>query len=253
MTVRTPHLIPLALALAATTASAAQDSAQEADPPTARTLETDLQPASPLNQTALDPAVLNRAALSTERATATPEEPRVMPINWDNALADMRRQTVISQQELSSAQSLAQLPRPDNAQLVDVTGTRLPVLVPNMATLGIDETPRIALFPHENFYTLSITGSNFLIEVFGTRMAHAEVPDARVARQLGQRDNKGYRIVRTEYGQELTFNRYGAAYSITIECDDPRFDPRCTSDSYARQVANGLLVAAGTPAGQGER
>ena len=62
---------------------------------------------------------------------------------------------------------------------------------------------------------------------------------------------RGY--ARTEYGQELTFNRYGAAYSVTIECDDPRYDPRCNNDIYARQVANGMIVAAGSPDGQGER
>lgn len=120
------------------------------------------------------------------------------------------------------------------------------MLIPASGALGLEE-PRVLLFPFADFYNLSITGPDIVIEVFGTRLAHAVAPDPATARRLRAGGPGGFRITRTRYGQEVTFNRYGAAYSLTIECDAPESDPRCTGEAYARQLADSLLIAAGRP------
>jgi len=55
------------------------------------------------------------------------------------------------------------------------------------------------------------------------------------------------RVSATEFGQVASFNRYGAAYSVTLECDDPQTDPRCADDVLVRRLARSLVIAAGSP------
>lgn len=200
----------------------------------------------------LQAAPLDTATLALRQAIApdpAPDAPRVMPVNWVAAREDARTQSQFDNRAVAVRQ-VPRFPQPTNDGAQAVTQTRLPVLIPASTALGLDD-PAVQLFPQENFYTLSITGADIVIEVFGTRLAHATVPDAAAGRRLRTTDADGYRVTATRYGRELSFNRYGAAYSITVECGAPQSDARCTSDDYVRRLAQSLLIAAGNP-GEGE-
>ncbi|WP_417482757.1 hypothetical protein [Maricaulis sp.] len=223
-------LTPLALALLASSGTQAQTSAP------------------PRNMTFQPVAQLSQASLQRQPTAepASPGSPRTMPIDWDQARADARRQANIGA-EIAATRLAPALPRPSNRQAAQVANTRLPVLVPNMASLSSSPEPTVLLFPQPDFYTLSIMGDGLVIEVFGTRLAHAVAPDALTARQLRATDPDALRISATEYGQVADFNRYGAAYTVTLECDNPQSDPRCADDVLVRRLARSLVIAAGSP------
>lgn len=224
-------LTPLALALFVSGGALAQSSAPPRSPAA--------QPVVPLNQ----------ASLQRQPATqpASPEAPRTVVINWDQAQADARRQGATNNQSVTAARVAPEMPRPSNREAGEVANTRLPVLVPNMGILSASPPPTVLLFPRTDFYTLSISGDGLIIEVFGTRLAHAVAPDALTARQLRATGPDALRVSATEFGQVASFNRYGAAYSVTLECDNPQTDPRCADDVLVRRLARSLVIAAGSP------
>jgi hypothetical protein len=258
-------LTPLAALVLASASSAAQQREPEPDPAP----DTQVPPAmvrmdAQRMQAAREALAQSRfndfartgalSALQAEdRPEAMPGAPRAMPIDWVAAREDGRAQAAQPGEITTAAvRQVPQFPRPANEQAAEVTNTRLPVLIPASAALGFDSEPAVLLFPRENFYNLSITGDDILIEVFGTRLAHAQAPNAQAARNLRAGDGDGYRFSQTEYGREVSFNRYGAAYSITVECDAPETDPRCASDDYARQLVQSLMIAAGSPDAGGQ-
>ena len=190
-------LTPLALALLASSGTQAQTSA----PP--------------------NPAMVQQSQPATR--PASPQAPRTIAVNWDQARADARRQGVANNQAAAAVRVAPEMPRPSNSEA------------------------SVLLFPRTDFYTLSITGDGLVIEVFGTRLAHAVAPDAVTARQLRATGPDELRVSATEYGQVADFNRYGAAYSVTLECDNPQSDPRCADDVLVRRLARSLIIAAGSP------
>ncbi len=199
------------------------------------------------------PAMANLAALQPQPAAepASPQAPRTVAIDWEQARADARRQSAAASQTVTAIRVAPELPRPGNPEAGQVADTRLPVLVPNMGILSATPPPTVLLFPRTDFYTLSISGDGLVIEVFGTRLAHATAPDAVTARQLRATGPDELRVSATEFGQVADFNRYGAAYSVTLECDNPYSDPRCADEELVRRIARSLVIAAGSP-GEGE-
>lgn len=238
MTSRLTFMAPFAAMLLVTAASPAQQQSA-GTPPSGQTVPS-----------RLDPAELRRVALQQPNREPRPDAPVAMTISWGAAGEDVQRQAREYQRTSTfTAAGQGNLPfaRPSNPEAAGVVATRLPVLIPGTAALGVDGDARVLLFPQENFYTLSVTAPGLVIEVFGTRLAHARAPDPLSTRRLNATNGDGYRINETEYGRELSFSRYGAAYSITVECDRPTGDPRCASDAYIRNLANSLIIAAGTP------
>lgn len=77
----------------------------------------------------------------------------------------------------------------------------------------------------------------------GPRIAAARVPDtaARAAAQAQSRGLTNLRTERTEYGVDLSFNRFGAAYSVSFICEGA---PNCT-EADAVAFAAGLVLIGG--------
>lgn len=238
MASRLTLMAPVAAMLLASAASSAQQ------PPTVP------QPAGQPLPSRLDTARLSQLVAQPARQEPRPDAPVAMAINWGQVAEDIQQQARTFQRPSSLAlvnQTALPFVRPGNPEAAAISTTNLPVLIPGTAALGLDGNARVLLFPRPDFYTLSISGPGLTIEVFGTRLAHARAPDPLSTRRLNATDGDGYRVSATEYGRELSFNRYGAAYSITVECDRPEADPRCGNDAYVRNLADSLIIAAGTP------
>lgn len=77
----------------------------------------------------------------------------------------------------------------------------------------------------------------------GPRIAAAQVPDAagRALAQARARGLTGIRTERTEYGVDVTFSRFGAAYNVTFMCEGA---PNCT-EADAIAFAAGLQMIGG--------
>lgn len=77
----------------------------------------------------------------------------------------------------------------------------------------------------------------------GPRIAAAQVPDA-AGRALAQAQARGLtniRTERTEYGVDVTFSRFGAAYNVTFICEGA---PNC-AEADAIAFAAGLVLIGG--------
>ncbi|MAK64004.1 MAG: hypothetical protein CMF75_04550 [Maricaulis sp.] len=240
MTRRIPWLTSVAIALLATAGSGAQSA------PT--------QPARQPIPTQIDPTRLNTTNLQTLQAqpvrTATPADPVAVTVNWDQARVDARVAAANNAQnfrpEVGLARQVRVFPIPRNLDPVSLAETEVPILVPTYAALGFSREPVTLIFPRGDFYTLSITGEGVLVEVFCTRLAHAEPNTAISARRIRGNGPEGYRTEQTEYGREVSFTRYGIAYSITIECDDPEGDSRCSAPQYGRGLMDSLQILPGS-------
>ena len=77
----------------------------------------------------------------------------------------------------------------------------------------------------------------------GPRIAAARVPDAaaRAAATARTRGLTNIRAERTEYGVDVSFNRFGAAYSVSFLCEGA---PDCT-EADAIAFAAGLQLIGG--------
>lgn len=196
--------------------------------------------------TAVDPgfraALLSESAVDAEASGMLEISPQQMPIDWASARADLDAQNGDPLEPVARGVPV----RPDNAGRAEFDAVSLPVLLPDRGAIDSgDWTTR--LFARQGFYTASITSDEVVIEIFGTRQRLSEPPDAGSARRLAEaRDADGFIVTPGEGSWDVAFNRYGAAYSVMVECADPAAE-RCANADYARTVALSLLIAGGQP------
>lgn len=184
-----------------------------------------------------------------QQQTPRPDQPIAIEVDWEAVRADVAQRRSVGR--LTAARAVAPPVLPRNYETSQADDTRVPILTPNTAALGFERQAEVLLFARGDFYTLTIQGEGLIIEVFGTRLAHAQVEDARTARFLRGVGPEGYRTTRTRSGRELTFNRYNVAYSITLECDAPEQDARCVEPEYGEGLMQSLQIMPGTRGWEG--
>lgn len=188
-------------------------------------------------------------------------------IDWDSTAADWRQQMEREQAEaaeetqvLTGAHRMIALPRITNREMRELERPRLPVLLPREDEPVHTRSLRIAggegaedgmlLFPHENFYAATFHWRGVMVKITGTRIEAAREHDPEIGRRfLAMSDDEGYFVTRTDYGIEINFTRYGAAYAVLVACDNPDDDAECRDEQVARRVINRLALSGGTPQG----
>lgn len=208
-----------------------------------------------------------------DHQAATPEdEPeydgrgrRLSRIDWDSAATEWRRQ--IEQEEAeATADSLtithippprARTPRISNREMRELERPRLPVLLPRedepVRTRSLTSTggeDGMLVFPHDSFYAATFHRRGVMVQISGSRIEAAHERDPEIGRRfLAMCDAEGYFVTRTDYGIEINFTRYGAAYSVLVACDNPDDDAECRDEQVARRVISRLALSGGTPLG----
>jgi hypothetical protein len=117
-----------------------------------------------------------------------------------------------------------------------------PVLLPPELMLA----GRTAFYPDQYRYAATIEMQGAQLEVLGTREGFV-LP--RGAPAVGGRVLGATEILRvetSEAGIDLSLTACGAAYSISILCDDPAGDVRCTDENAVRYIAGTLVELGGT-------
>lgn len=151
----------------------------------------------------------------------------------------------------------------DKAGLMRQAGaSAVPVLAP--PDPGLLDAAR--LYPGDRQYTLTLRRPGQIIEIFGSTLAftppegavipapapldpltarrrRAGGPLANALAEGTERGLENIRSERTEYGWDVSFGRFGAAYSVTFVCDDPA-TLEC-SEAAAVQFASGLELIGG--------
>ena len=235
--------------------------------------QTRRDPSGRLNADILREAMAQRAQTGQQTpGTAAPgaqtQEPErdaqgrpVAPIDWNSAAIDMRRDMAQMNQD-TPATFVPTQPRPRvpplrNAPPSELARPRLPVLLPletePTSTRGDEEgggVDGMMFFASDYFYSASFHRRGIMYQITGTRVVHAVENSAAVADQYrAMTDPQGQLVTRNEFGQELSFNRYGAAYTLLIACSTPDENAECRDESTIRAFAGRLVVAGGSPEG----
>lgn len=179
---------------------------------------TQTRPQAPVDPSA--PPVPSVVTLAPDRAGAA-------------ALAQARQDPLATRLQGVLAQS------PARAALPQIQASTVPVLGPsNPALLA---TARY--YPGEDQYTLVVRDSGTIIEIFGTRRAlrsptgaplppamtsparstatRAPAPREAALARAAQAGVSQIRAERTEYGVDVSFSRFGAAYNVSFICEAP--------------------------------
>lgn len=121
--------------------------------------------------------------------------------------------------------------------LAALENTPIPALVPDDPTLLA--VAKATSGPQ--WYAVSMSTSESNVFITGTRL-ETVIPSIQVR---STETTQPRRIARVRGIARLDFHRFGAAYTLEVECAAPQTDPRCTGDDYILSLADGLAVAGG--------
>ncbi len=164
-----------------------------------------------------------------------PPTRQLTPIDW-NELREAVKNQRLQRQKMKNMTIAANAPQPS-----------LPMLLPFEPTLL---AAAIHVFPRPDSYSASMRLGDLTVEVHGERRANIlakEDPLMRLAR--GQKPSMAagrevpVAIDKTEGGYDITFNRFGAAYLVAIECRRPETDERCTKPAFIQKLAERMALA----------
>lgn len=196
---------------------------------------------------AAQPSLFDRFSNLLKPQTAPPPKqadasaPQALPVNW--AVANRYAQAGGAQG--GGNRFTSSFVAKNRAAIDSLT---VPVLLPSDPDLAIG----LRIFPHGDFYTVSSTAHGMSFVMTGHSKAYP-LP-ARTARGLGpgglagRIPADGIVIEGNETGLDADFSRFGAVYSIALDCQAKGADPRCGSDAYVRGVIARMAVV--TPAGR---
>lgn len=125
-------------------------------------------------------------------------------------------------------------------QTPHLNAASLPVLLPQDDQL----LASVALSTGDLWYGADMNADGIHVFVHGSRGAFPI--DLKLSAE--QRENiQNFTIYRSHEIVTLTFQMYGAAYRIDVECDKPTNDARCNQDAFVTQMAETLVLAGGQP------
>jgi hypothetical protein len=162
-------------------------------------------------------------------ATNVPQQALRPTIRILELTPDERKDLVIARQNGVRQRVLSLISRLPKGQvdLDRVNSGKVPVM------LLAQDIRDLRVFPNALHYTATGTQPGLQFELHGTRQTFTG-PVTRLAPgrpRIVTPTINGFANLRTEkseVGTEVSWSRYGAYYHLTISCDDPDHDPRCT-------------------------
>lgn len=185
-----------------------------------------------------------RSASPAIDRTAQPERREV---DWEAVRAQVARERqtkVATLRQVPTELGLKDREKADRA--------RLPVLLPQMPALmgtlkAASEEGRMSLAVRPDFYASSVRIPGATLEILGTRTARVLPPGQT---PQGVRPPKttieDLRIQQGDFGPEVSFERYGCAYRISVICDDPD-DTLCRDEERIAAFARSMSFVGGQP------
>ncbi|MBI1265738.1 MAG: hypothetical protein GC187_13530 [Alphaproteobacteria bacterium] len=187
---------------------------------------------------------------------ARERDPRLADIDWaaarqdhERQLADFRQRTQTTVTRVVTTESYTPFIAP---HLIDrLEPVHMPVLLPQVngaVAIRPGGEPGLMLRTRANFYDASFYQNGLSVAISGTRLINHRInaPELRRRLDIG-RGADGVQVQADESGgYTANFSRYGAAYTVTIECGTAR-DPRCQSEDTIRAIVGRLVIAGGNP------
>lgn len=155
-------------------------------------------------------------------------DPKLLVVDWPFA-TKQGGMTVLSARNEPYPQGLV-----DKADKV-----HLPVYMPSGYVYQIN----IQMVGEGDFYTVTIPLSQATVFMAGDRTYQQNSNDAGSVNE-GINDVS---FIRAEGMVNADFNRHGVNYTLSIECDQPDDDSRCTQTDFLQQVYADLVMIGGQP------
>ena len=86
------------------------------------------------------------------------------------------------------------------------------------------------------WYTASMSGANHSVVFAGTHRVH-DMPGSGKKEEKDDRRPEAHTLTRTHGIVSLSFESFGVAYAIDVECEEPTKDPLCLEDDYVVSLA----------------
>ncbi len=178
-------------------------------------------------------------------------------VNW----TEMRTQLAISaRRDISADQTVtravarppgmraASADRFKSVRAVEVNRAQVPVLAPEgdriAATLKIyaqgdsySATAEVA-----DGVAMRMSGAKRKLLLGDAKAARAKFSAMRREQRTLQSVNAPYLITRSDSATDLSFAKFGAGYVLSLMCDEPDTDARCTGDDFIVGLASNLML-----------
>ncbi len=178
-------------------------------------------------------------------------------INWTEMktqLAISARRDVSAQQTVTRATArppgmrAVAADRFKSVRAVEVNKARTPLLVPEGA--GVAATLKVyaqgdsysATAEVADGLAMRMSGARKKLVLGDAPAARAKVAAMRAERRTLASVDSPYLITRSDSSTDLSFSKFGAGYVLSLMCDEPDTDARCTGDDFIVALASNLML-----------
>jgi len=157
-------------------------------------------------------------------------------LNGGGGVLDVDWSTIDKSQQKPSA------PYPD-VLTIGIKEVHLPVYLTK--SYAYDEN--MVVVADENFYSISfeLEGASLLFE--GDKTFQESVDPTNPEFQKIVKQSPPVEYIGAEGMMTAEFTKHGVNYAITIECEDPKKDKRCSETDLIKSLYNGLAMVGGRP------
>jgi len=121
-----------------------------------------------------------------------------------------------------------------------IKNTKLPVYIPSSYVYD----KQMIVVSDENFYTISFFIKNATIMIAGDRTFQETISNSDMELQRLLKTSS-LEFIQEEGIMNIDFNRHGVNYTLSIECNNPREDKRCTEENFLYKIYNKLIIVGG--------
>jgi len=123
-----------------------------------------------------------------------------------------------------------------------IKNTKLPVYIPSHYRYD----KKMSVVAGDYFYTIIVEEGKHIISIVGDRTFQEERPANRDFEKIVN-NHQEVEFTQEEGMMSADFNRHGVNYSITVECEEPKSDPHCSSELFITNLYNQLIMVGGHP------
>ena len=149
----------------------------------------------------------------------------ILDIKWPKANASQQKPTI-----------------PYPKVLIEGTkDVRLPVYLSSSYTYD----KNMLIVSDQGFYSISFVLNGAMVLFEGDRTYQESVSSQNLEFSKIIQKTKAVEFSKSEEIMVAEFNRHGANYSISVECDNPKRDKRCTEENFVRNLYASLILVGG--------
>jgi len=144
--------------------------------------------------------------------------------------------------KISNAEQKPTVPYP-RVLVKGIKDVRLPVYLSGAYVYD----KKMSVISNKDFYSISFVLNGVSVLFEGDRTYQESVSSTNPKFQKIIKPSEAVEFSVSEDIMTAEFNRHGANYAISVECDKPKTDKRCTQESFVRKLYSSLVMVGGHP------